>query len=70
MFKMRYLLEKTWENVEKWAALMRQYRGTEESDRDILLKLIDRIEVSEGYTVNGRKERKIRICYKFVGDIG
>lgn len=58
------------EDVQEWAGLIRQYRDADILDRDMLLKLIDRIEVGEACVVNGQKERQIRICYKFAGDIG
>lgn len=61
---------KAQEDVREWAALIRQYKDADILDRDMLLRLVDRIEVGEGYTVDGRKEREIRIYYKFVGDIG
>jgi len=61
--------QKAREDVQEWAALIRQYRDADILDRDMLLKLIDRIEVGEGYMVDGQKERQIRICYKFIGDI-
>ena len=61
--------QKVQEGVREWAALMRQCRGADILDRDMLLALVDRIEVGEGRMVNGRKEREIRIHYKFVGDI-
>lgn len=61
---------KVQEDVREWAALIRQYRDADTLDRDMLLKLVDRIEVSEARTVDGEKEREIRIYYKFVGDIG
>lgn len=61
---------KVQEDVREWAALIRQYREADTLDRDMLLKLVDRIEVGEARTVDGEKEREIRICYKFVGDIG
>lgn len=58
------------EDVQEWAGLMKQYRDADILDRDMLLKLVDRIEVGEARVVNGQKERQIRICYKFAGDIG
>lgn len=61
---------KVQEDVREWAALIRQYRDADTLDRDMLLKLVDRIEVGEARTVDGEKEREIRIYYKFVGDIG
>lgn len=58
------------EDVQEWAGLMKQYRDADILDRDMLLKLVERIEVGEACVVNGQKERQIRICYKFAGDIG
>ena len=58
------------EDVQEWANLMKQYRDADILDRDMLLKLVERIEVGEARVVNGQKERQIRICYKFAGDIG
>lgn len=58
------------EDVQEWAGLIPQYRDADTLDRDMLLKLVDRIEVGEARVVNGQKERQIRICYKFAGDIG
>lgn len=58
------------EDVQEWAGLMKQYRDVETLDRDMLLKLVERIEVGEARVVNGQKERQIRICYKFAGNIG
>lgn len=60
---------KVTEDVQEWAALIRQNRDAETLDRDMLLKLVERIEVGEACLVNGKKERQIRICYKFAGDI-
>lgn len=55
---------------EYWADLIRPYRDADILDRDMLLKLIERIEVGEACVINGQKERQIRICYKFAGNIG
>ena len=61
---------KAQEDVQEWAALIRQYKDADILDRDMLLRLVDRIEVGEARMVDGQKEREIRIHYKFVGDIG
>lgn len=61
---------KVQEDVREWAALIRNYRDADILDRDMLLRLVDRIEVGETRMVDGEKEREVRICYKFVGDIG
>ncbi len=57
-------------DVQEWMALIRQYRDIDTLDREMLLKLIDRIEVGEVHTENGEKVRDIRIHYRFVGYIG
>lgn len=62
--------KKVKEEVQEWADLIKQYRDAESLDRDMLLKLIERIEVGDTCVVNGQKERQIRICYKFAGSIG
>lgn len=56
--------------MREWGALTRQYKDADILDRDMLLRLVDRIEVGETRTVDGQKECEIRIHYKFVGDIG
>ena len=56
--------------MQEWASFMWQYCDADTPDRDMHLKLIDRIEVGEGYTVNRQKERRIRIYYKLVDNIG
>ena len=38
-------------------------------DRPTLVRLIQKIEISERYTVDDREERDIHIYYKFVGYI-
>lgn len=61
---------KVQEDVTEWIGLIRQYRNSNILDRNMLLSLVDRIEVGEVQRINGQKERKIKIHYKFVGDIG
>lgn len=58
------------DGVQEWAARIRQCRDMDTLDRDVLLRLIDRIEVGDVKDCNGQKEREIRIYYKFVGYIG
>jgi len=57
-------------NISEWAATIRQFKDIESLDRDILLKLIDKIEIGERVIIDGQKHREIRIYYKFVGFIG
>ena len=58
------------DDVQEWVSLIRQYRDLKTLDRETLLRLVDKIEVSERRIVDGMKEREIRIYYKFVGYIG
>ena len=57
-------------DVQEWIDLIRQYRNIDSLDREMLLRLIDKIEVGEQRIVDGQKEREIKIYYKFVGHIG
>jgi len=57
-------------NIHSWLEAIRQYRNIETLDRDILLKLIDKIEIGEREIIGNQKQREIRIHYKFVGYIG
>ena len=58
------------DGVQEWISRIRQCRDMDTLDRDMLLRLIDRIEVGDVKDSNGQKEREIRIHYKFVGYIG
>ena len=58
------------DDIQEWVSLIRQYRDLEILDREILLRLVDKIEIGERRIVDGMKEREIRIYYKFVGHIG
>ena len=57
-------------DVQAWIRLIRQYRSLKTLDRETLLRLIDKIEIGAVRIVDGKKERDIRIHYKFVGYIG
>lgn len=57
-------------NVQEWTSLIRQYSNLDSLDRETLLRLIDKIEVGETQVVDGKKTRKIRIYYKFIGAVG
>lgn len=56
--------------VQEWISLIRQYQDIETLDREMLLRLIDKIEVGEVHIEDGQKVRDIKIYYKFVGYIG
>ena len=57
-------------NTQEWVKVIRQFKDIESLDRDILLKLIDKIEIGEREIIGNQKQREIRIYYKFVGFIG
>jgi len=57
-------------NTREWANAIRQFKDIEALDRDILLKLINKIEIGEREIIGNQKQREIRIHYKFVGYIG
>ncbi len=55
--------------VDDWLDMMQDYSQLEELDRSTLMRLIQKIEVGEKYTVDGHEERDIHIYYNFVGFI-
>jgi len=57
-------------NTREWSEVIRQYKSLEAINRDILTKLINKIEIGEKEIIDGQKQREIRIYYKFVGYIG
>jgi DNA invertase Pin-like site-specific DNA recombinase len=57
-------------NTREWIDVIRRYGNLDAINRDILAKLISKIEVGENQVVDGQKQREIRIHYKFVGYIG
>ena len=48
---------------------MQNYYDLQELDRPKLMRLIQKIEISEKYTVDDHEERDINIYYNFVGYI-
>jgi len=57
-------------NAQEWVKAIRQFKDIESLDRDILLKLIEKVEIGEREIIGNQKQREIRIHYKFVGYIG
>lgn len=49
--------------------LVQDYYDLHELDRPTLMRLIQKIEISEKYTVDDHEERDIHIYYNFVGYI-
>lgn len=62
-------LKQTETEADDWIDMIRDYTKLETLDRPTLLRLINRIEVGERKTVDGRDEREIKIYYNFVGFI-
>ena len=58
------------DSAKTFASTIRQYSNIRTLERETLLRLVDKIEVGERHIVDGRKEREIRIHYKFVGYVG
>ena len=54
-------------DIQNWIHLIKENATIEELNRDLLLTLLDKIEVSESRVVDGIKKRDIVIHYKFVG---
>ena len=56
-------------SVDAWLDLMQDYAQLEELDRPTLVRLFQKIEIIERYTVDDHEERDIHIYYNFVGYI-
>ena len=56
-------------SVDAWLDMMQDYVQLEELDRPTLVRLIQKIEISERRTVGDYEERNIHIYYNFVGYI-
>ena len=56
-------------SVDAWLDMMQDYAQLEELDRPTLVRLIQKIEISERYSVDDHEERDIHIYYNFVGYI-
>ena len=57
-------------NTQEWIKAIRQFKDVEILSRDIILKLIDKVEIGEREIIGDQKQREIRIHYRFVGYIG
>lgn len=57
------------QSVDSWLDMMQDYAQLEELDRPTLVRLIQKIEIGERYTVDDHEERDIHIYYNFVGYI-
>lgn len=57
------------DGAAKWARLIKSFTHLETLDAQTLLRLIDRIEVGDDVTLDGKTVRRVRIVYNYVGDI-
>ena len=57
------------QSIDAWLDMVQNYYDLQELDRPTLMRLIQKIEISEKYTVDDHEERDIHIYYSFVGYI-
>ena len=57
------------QDIREWVSLMKRYMGATEVDRELLLKLIDKIVVGQKTTVDGEERQEITIHYNLVGTL-
>ena len=57
------------QSVDAWLDMVQNYYDLQELDRPTLMRLIQKIEISEKYTVGDHEEQDIHIYYNFVGYI-
>lgn len=55
--------------VDEWMDLVGKQIDIEKLDRATVMELIDRIEVSEAWKVNGERIQEVSIQYRFVGNL-
>jgi DNA invertase Pin-like site-specific DNA recombinase len=56
-------------DVDAWTKTIRKYTNIETLSADILIELIDRIEIFGSQIIDGKRVCRIKIVYRFVGDI-
>ncbi|MVB09656.1 hypothetical protein CAFE_03180 [Caprobacter fermentans] len=59
--------EETEQDIHRWVELIKRYMNVEEIDRDLLLRLIDKIIVGQKIEMEGVLQQSIIIVYNFVG---
>ena len=62
-------LMKETDNATRFVELAEQYADITELDRDLIHRLIDRIEIGESYKEDGIRCQEITIYFRFVGRI-
>lgn len=61
--------ERQWCDTGAWVKTIRKYTDLEVLSQDILLELIDRVEVYEAEKIGTQRVCRIRVVYRFVGDV-
>lgn len=57
-------------NTVEWVDTIRHYNEIGALDRNILAKLIDKIEIGDRKVIDGQIQQEVCIYYKFIGHIG
>ena len=57
------------DNTAMWIKHIRKYTGIETVDEAVLIELVERIEVGEPKTVDGKSICDVKIVYRYVGDV-
>lgn|SRR5574344_2155784 len=56
-------------DIREWVSLIRKYISVDKLDRELLIKLVDKIIVGQKTTINGEERQEITIVYNFVGQL-
>lgn len=56
-------------DIREWVSLIRKYMSVDRLDRELLIKLVDKIIVGQKMTIEGVERQEITIVYNFVGQL-
>lgn len=56
-------------DIDSWLKTIRKYAELESLSQDILIELVDKIEVFEAERLGGQRICRVKIYYRFVGDL-
>ena len=56
-------------DIHEWVSLIRSSMGIDKLDRELLIKLVDKIVVGQKTVVDGVERQEITIIYSLVGQI-
>ena len=62
-------LNEVHDNCTKWIELISKYKDIQELNSEIINELCERILIHEPKKINGRRNQKVEIFYRFVGQI-